>query len=132
MNLWRLALAFAVTASGWRVERLPFTLVNGEGSKKQLPATALGGLAVFDFDGDGRLDLFFANGGSPEGKKAPNKLLRNLGGLRFEDATARARLEGSDYDMGAAVGDYDGDGRPDLLVCGQCRICPTTSSLPGC
>jgi hypothetical protein len=118
MNLWRLALAFAVTSSGWRVERLPFTLVNGEGSKKQLPATALGGLAVFDFDGDGRLDLFFANGGSPEGKKAPNKLLRNLGGLRFEDATARARLEGSDYDMGAAVGDYDGDGRPDLLVCG--------------
>ncbi len=115
-----LAALLALAASGaWTVHKLPFVLVNGEGAKKWLPATTPGGIAVFDFDNDGKPDLFFPNGGVlPAGKKASNRLLRNSGGLRFDDATARAGLAGSDYDFAAAAGDFDGDGRVDLLVCG--------------
>jgi hypothetical protein len=111
-------IAFAISTS-WTVQRLPFTLVNGESAKKYLPATMPGGIAVFDYDQDGKLDLFFANGGElPSGRKAPNRLFRNLGNLRFEDVTGRAGVGGRDFDIGAAVGDYDNDGRPDLLVAG--------------
>src|SRR5262249_6857518 len=106
--------------SSWTIYRLPFTLLNGETlQKKPLPATTPGGIAVFDYDSDGQLDLFFPNGGAlPAGKKAANRLLRNTGGMNFEDVTERAGLRGADYDIGAAVGDYDNDGHPDLLVCG--------------
>lgn len=111
-------LAFALAGS-WTVQQLPFTLVTGETVKKPLPATMPGGIAVFDYDGDGKLDLFFPNGGSLSGgKKAPNRLFRNLGNMKFEDVTDRAGLGGKDYDFGVAAGDYDNDGRLDLLVCG--------------
>jgi hypothetical protein len=114
-----IALLALAVSGGWTVHKLPFVLVNGETAKKWLPATTAGGIAVFDFDHDGNPDLFFPNGGVlPAGKKAFNRLFRNLGGLRFEDVTARAGLTGSDYDFGAAAGDFDGDGRLDLLVCG--------------
>ncbi len=102
---------------------LPFTLFTGESARKYLPATMPGGVAVFDADNDGLLDLFFPNGAPlPAGRKAHalhgNRLFRNLGAMKFEDRTAASGLVGTGYDFGAAAGDYDRDGHVDLLVSG--------------
>lgn len=81
------------------------------------------GVALFDFDADGRLDAFVAGGGffGPKGEPRghPCRLYRNLGGLKFEDVTARAGLELDWwYTHGTAVADFDRDGFADLVVTG--------------
>jgi len=100
----------------------------GRTSQKYLIETMGAGVALLDYDGDGLLDIFFVNGAAladpmladyqPE-KSAPiywNRLYRNLGDWRFEDVTEAAGVAGQGYGMGAAVGDYDHDGDPDLYV----------------
>lgn len=90
-----------------------------------------GGAALLDFDGDGRLDIFLTGGGHYAGPPDyhrivghPCRLYRNLGGMKFVDATAAAGLdkltEGKDwfYSHGTAVADVDRDGWADLLVAG--------------
>ena len=82
-----------------------------------------GGLAVFDYNGDGRPDLFFTNGAAtPSLEKSTdayaNRLYRNDGGMRFTDVTAAAGVRGVGYSMGAAAADYDNDGHVDLFVAG--------------
>jgi hypothetical protein len=82
-----------------------------------------GGLAVFDYNGDGRPDIFFTNGApTPSLEKSSalyaNRLYRNDGGMRFTDVTDSAGVRGIGYAMGAAAADYDNDGRVDLFVAG--------------
>lgn len=72
------------------------------------------GCAMFDYDSDGKLDLYLVDGLHPEA--GGNHLYRNRGDGTFEDVTDRAGVRGHGYGMGCAVGDYDGDGDPDLYV----------------
>jgi hypothetical protein len=86
-----------------------------------------GGVALFDYDGDGLLDIFLPGGGYYDGKKVlgcPCKLYRNRGDFKFEDVTAAVGLDKVvfQYSHGAAAFDYDRDGWPDLLVTGYNRL----------
>ena len=105
---------------------LAFTLENAATPSKRAIETLAGGLAVFDYDSDGRPDIFFTNGAAPDSmrKSEPryrNRLFRNIGGLRFLDVTARSGVAGEGYSMGAASADYDNDGNVDLFVAGVFR-----------
>ena len=96
---------------------------NGESPDAHLIEAKNGGAAFFDFDQDGLLDIFLVNGGeTPRGKSSTpvrNALYRNLGNGKFEEIAARAGVDHiSFYGIGVAVGDYDNDGYPDLLVTG--------------
>ena len=102
---------------------IAFTLNNGETETRYVPETMAGGVAIFDYNSDGRLDIFFTNGAEmPSLKKTSskywNRLFRNNGDRTFTDVTEAAGLAGSGYDMGAAVGDYNNDGHEDLFVGG--------------
>lgn len=87
-----------------------------------------GGVALFDYDNEGKMDIFFTNGAKlPDLKKSDpsfyNRLLRNRGDGTFEDVTAKAGLTGEalGYNFGVAVSDYDNDGHEDLFLCGAGR-----------
>jgi hypothetical protein len=102
---------------------IPFRLENGTTVAKNAPETMAGGLAIFDYNGDGRPDVFFTNGADiatlkKDSPKYRNRLFRNDGNSVFTDVTDEAGLAGTGYDIGVAVGDYDNDGRPDLFVAG--------------
>jgi enediyne biosynthesis protein E4 len=105
------------------LKSLPFTLENAETESRHLPATMAGGVAIFDYNKDGRPDIFFTNGADlatlkKTGVKFSNRLFRNDGNGVFTDVTERSGLAGTGYDMGVAVGDFDNDGYPDLFVAG--------------
>ena len=79
-----------------------------------MPQTVGSGAALFDFDGDGRLDLYLLNNGGPTGR--PNQLFRQRPDGTFQNVSSGSGLDFSGYCMGVAVGDVDNDGRPDVLV----------------
>ncbi len=85
-----------------------------------------GGVAAFDYDNDGKLDIFFANGADIRSLKKTdpkyrNRLFAGDGKGGFTDVTDAAGLAGSGYDVGVAVADYDNDGCQDLFVAGVYR-----------
>jgi hypothetical protein len=104
--------------------RISYKSNNSPDSRKYFPKPMCGGVALFDFDNDGRMDLFFTNGAKlPELKKTDpsyyNCLLKQRADGTFEDVTAKAGLLGErlDFNFGVAVGDYDNDGYEDLFIC---------------
>jgi len=113
-----LALPFVdVTAAAG----IDWTRENGAEGEKLLPETMGGGTAWFDFDGDGWQDLLLVNGdrwphSAGRGPRPRMALYRNLGGGRFRDVAAEVGLGEPIQGMGAAVGDFDSDGRPDLFL----------------
>jgi hypothetical protein len=110
--------------------RIDFKHAGSPTSAKYLLETMGGGVAIFDYDNDGRMDLFFTNGallkdpmpkGAVPDKSDPkywNRLYHQTSDGSFEDVTERAGLKGYGYSMGVAAGDYDKDGYTDLYVTG--------------
>jgi hypothetical protein len=105
-----------------------FNYISSHTPKHYLPETMGAGVALFDYDNDGRLDIFIVNGAplldpTPKGtipqKTGPkywNRLYHQKPDGTFEDVTEKAGLQGAGYGMGVAVGDYDNDGYEDLYV----------------
>jgi len=94
---------------------------SGEAAKDYIFETTSGGVAIFDYDGDGRPDIYLVNGSTNaalRGKeKAPRAALyHNLGNWKFEDVTDKAGVANERWGFSVAVGDYNNDGRPDMFV----------------
>jgi enediyne biosynthesis protein E4 len=106
--------------------KIKFKLKNSVSPKRYTFETMAGGVALFDYDNDGLLDIFFTNGAAiPSLEKNDasysNRLFRNNGDGTFTDVTEKAGLQGIGYSMGVAAGDYDNDGFVDLYVTGVNR-----------
>lgn len=97
-----------------------FQHTDGSSGRYYIVETVSSGLATFDYDGDGLVDIYFPNGAPLPGFQAPqtprHALYRNLGDWRFAEVTDRAGVGCTGYGLGATAGDYDNDGCPDLYV----------------
>jgi len=100
---------------------LHFVTENSPTPNKNQIEPMVAGAALFDYDGDGYLDIYLVNGAAlpSEQKESPaywNRLFHNNHDGTFTDVTEKAGLAGAGYGMGVAVGDYDNDGWPDVFV----------------
>jgi hypothetical protein len=93
---------------------LSFTHDAGPTGRYPMPQIMGSGAALFDFDNDGRLDIYLINNGGPTG--APNRLFHQEPDGRFTDVTAGSGLDVAGWGMGVAIGDVNNDGWPDVLV----------------
>lgn len=97
-----------------------FTHTDGGSGQRYIMETVSAGLALFDYDGDGDIDIYFLNGAPLKGavvESIPgNALYRNDGGFRFTDVTKEAGVGDRGYGLGVVAGDYDNDGDPDLFL----------------
>ena len=104
-------------------QEIPFALDSSETPERHAPETMAGGVAVFDYNNDSKLDIFFTNGADirtlrKSSPKYSNRLFENDGKGHFTDVTDKAGLAGTGYDVGVAVADYDNDGYEDIFVAG--------------
>jgi uncharacterized protein YndB with AHSA1/START domain len=95
-----------------------FTHNSGRAGKKYMPETLGSGVALFDADGDGWLDVLLVNSRDwqPRGRKSLQALYRNNRNGTFTDVTRGSGLDVETYGLGVAAGDYDNDGREDLYI----------------
>jgi hypothetical protein len=105
---------------------IDFKLDSNESPEHHAPETMAGGVAVFDYNNDGKLDIFFTNGADlktlkKDSPKYYNRLFENDGKGHFTDVTEKAGLKGTGYDTGVAIADYDNDGYEDIFVAGVYR-----------
>jgi hypothetical protein len=121
-------LGFSFTEIADRAGFTVPTIYGGQKTNRYLLETTGCGVAAFDYDGDGWLDVFVVNGstleGFPKGKEPTSHLYRNRRDGTFEDVTAKAGLALVGWGQGACAGDYDNDGHEDLFVSfwGQNRL----------
>ncbi len=99
---------------------IAFQHSDGSSGRRYIVETVASGLATFDYDGDGLIDVYFLTGTPLEGTKTEvfpiNRLYRNLGDFKFLDVTDKAGVGPSGYGLGVAVGDYDNDGHADIYL----------------
>ena len=100
---------------------IKFTHSDGSSGRRYIVETVASGVATFDFDGDGKIDILFLNG-TPLPGLSTNKLqsncalYKNLGGFKFEDVTRASGLTNCGYNLGVCIGDYDNDGHLDIYL----------------
>ena len=112
-----LPISFADIAAGAGLT-VPNTF-GGKTRKDYILETTGNGVAIFDYDGDGAEDIFIANGttlGKPAAAPRLPQLYHNDGRGHFTDVAERAGFKIEDWAQSVCVGDYDNDGRPDLLI----------------
>jgi hypothetical protein len=99
---------------------ITFTHTDGSGENFYIMETVSAGVALFDYDNDGDIDIYFLNGAALKGTKyekpPKNALYRNEGNFKFTDVTASSGTGDTGFGLGVTVGDYDNDGDPDLYL----------------
>lgn len=107
----------------FQFQPIGFSVDSGETPERHAPETMAGGVAVFDFDNDGDLDILFVNGGEigtlrKSSPRQSNRLFANDGKGNFTDVTEKSGLAGKRYDVGVAIADFDNDGFKDVFTGG--------------
>ncbi|HUT90124.1 MAG TPA: CRTAC1 family protein [Thermoguttaceae bacterium] len=99
---------------------IDFRHTDGGSGRHYIVEYVASGIALFDYNGDGRIDVYFLNGAPLPGTNSDtvprNALYRNEGDWKFTDVTTEAGVGDTGHGLGVAVGDYDNDGHPDLYL----------------